>query len=59
MSRVIGPVVKGYEKEYDVKSIMSGLYGIQENGRPKMHPNEDGHKIICKFLKEKFIELYS
>ena len=59
MSRVIGPVVNGYEKEYDVKSIMSGIFGRREDGRPKMHPNEEVHKIISKYLKEKLIQINS
>ena len=55
----IGPLVSGYEKEYNVKKIMSGVYGRRNDGFPKMHPNKNDHKIICDFLKEKIIELYS
>ena len=55
----IGPVVKGYEEEYVVKSIRSGIYGRSYSGKKKSHPNSDGHKLICKFIKEKLIELYS
>ena len=55
----IGPLVTGYKEEYSARKIMSGIYGRKKDGKKKMHPNKNDHKVMCEFIKEKLIELYS
>ena len=56
---VIGPRVLNCLKEYDPHKIQfrkgKNVLGNECNG----HPNKDEHKIIAKFIKEKFVDVYS
>jgi hypothetical protein len=62
----IGKIIDKVDKKYlvgplvdDVERIMSGIYGRIHDGFPKMHPNKNDHKVMCEFIKEKLMELYS
>lgn len=62
----IGKIIEKVDKKYvvgpsvdDVKRIMSGIYGRKKDGKKKMHPNKNDHKVMCEFIKEKLMELYS
>ncbi len=61
----IGKIIDKVDKKYlvgtsvdDVKRIMSGIYGRKKDGKKKMHPNKNDHKVMCELLKEKLNELY-